>query len=265
MPPTPSETHQYDKPLVLVTPHKTGKKVRDAQWLLSGHNVFTTSPQALPPLNTLTGRIDGEYGPVTAGATKEAKYELGYPTDQIDNVFGQKLYDFLTGQSKLPPAFQEARKRRLKKPVKVKALDYAITQIGIKEQPFRSNEQKYGEWYGWNGVAWCAIFVSYCINEVLGTLDRPTWKYAYVPSVAHDAGIGINHMSYTYAPEPGDLVTYNFSEPNCHIEFYEKELDSGSFSAVGGNTGPSNYSNGGEVCRSVRYNHNVSHFIRLSL
>lgn len=262
--PNTAQAGEFSRSLILTTPHLTGKKVKDAQWLLVGHNAFSQKPQVEPPVSTLTGRLDGEYGPVTAGATKEAKFELGYPVSKINNVFDQELYDLLTGHTKLPTGYMQERTTRLKKPVKLKALEFAITQIGTKEDPYGSNHQKYGKWYQEDGVPWCAIFDSYCINEALGTLDKPTWKYAYVPTIAQDAAEGKNHMSLTHAPEPGDLVTYNFSEPNCHVAFYEKDLGSGSFSDVGGNTGPSNFSNGGEVARSTRYMSEVSHFIRLS-
>ena len=38
-------------------------------------------------------------------------------------------------------------------------LRIAASQIGVKEQ--RTNRTKYGRWYGMNGQAWCAMFVSW--------------------------------------------------------------------------------------------------------
>jgi CHAP domain len=38
-------------------------------------------------------------------------------------------------------------------------LRLAASQIGVKEQ--RTNRTKYGRWYGMNGQAWCAMFVSW--------------------------------------------------------------------------------------------------------
>lgn len=256
-------TGEFDQALILTTPQITGQRVRDAQWLLQGNNVF--KDDKLKPLATLTGRLDGKYGPVTAGAAKEAKYELGYLDNALDQVFGQELYEYLTGATALDKAQVDLRIKRLGLSGKIKALNYAITQDGYKEQPFGSNRQKYGAWYGFNGVPWCAIFVSYCINEALGTLDHPHWKYSYVPNIAHDAQMGLNHMSITFDPQPGDLVTYNWDGPNCHVEFYKNDLGGGSFRAVGGNTGSVNQSNGGEVAQSIRYHTNVSHFVRLTL
>lgn len=40
-------------------------------------------------------------------------------------------------------------------------VEIASAEIGQKEQPENSNETKYGEWFGLNGVAWCGIFVSW--------------------------------------------------------------------------------------------------------
>ncbi len=44
-------------------------------------------------------------------------------------------------------------------------LNVARSYVGVKESPANSNRQMFGEWYGANGVAWCAIFVSYCFNK----------------------------------------------------------------------------------------------------
>jgi len=42
-----------------------------------------------------------------------------------------------------------------------KALAEALRYIGAKEYPAGSNKTVFGQWYGVNGVPWCAIFVSY--------------------------------------------------------------------------------------------------------
>lgn len=56
-----------------------------------------------------------------------------------------------------------------------KVLQVAATEKGVKESPAGSNNQKYGAWYGLNGVPWCAIFVSWVFNAAgapLGYIDR---------------------------------------------------------------------------------------------
>lgn len=249
---------EFDIPLRLVTPHLHSQKVKDAQWLLAGHNRFSGTTKN--PLATYNGRIDGIYGPVFAGAVREAQYELGYPSPSA--VFGQQMYDYLQ-KDLLTPAMQKLRADRLvilHTPIKVKALELAKTFIGVKETPI--NHTQFGKWYGMDGVAWCAIFVSYCISHV----RQPDWKLSYVPDIVHKASMGEYGMSLTYDPQPGDLVSYKFGGvPDCHVEFYDENIDGHSFSAVGGNTGPASQSNGGEVAQSTRYVTDVNHFIRLTL
>ena len=48
------------------------------------------------------------------------------------------------------------RMRRMTKASKIVAL--GRSQIGVKESPPGSNRTKYGKDFGWNGVAWCAIY-----------------------------------------------------------------------------------------------------------
>lgn len=254
----PAVGTQFELPLVLTTPHMRGIDVRDCQWLLSGNNEVLLPPNK-ETLRTYTGRIDKEYGPTTAGAVKEAKWELGYPVVAIDNQFGQEIYEYLIGRRELSAAYLQRQKDRLLKAPKIKVLEFAITQIGNKESPFGSNRQKYGEWYGWNGVAWCDIFVSYCISHATGIL----WKEAYVPHTVFLARMGQNYLSITHNPEPGDLVSYG--DDDHHIEFFEHDNGDNTFSAVGGNTGPTNFSNGGMVLRQDRSYSLVHEFMRLSL
>lgn len=257
--PTPAGT-QFELPLVLTTPHMRGINVRDCQWLLSGNNEVLLPPNK-ETLRTYTGRIDKEYGPTTAGAVKEAKWQLGYPVAAIDNQFGQEIYEYLIGRREIPAPYVLRQKDRLAKPPKIKALELAITQIGYKEQRDRvsGNITKYGEWFGWNRVAWCAIFDSWCITEAAGIL----WKHAYVPDIVAAARAGRWYVTITHDPEPGDLVAYG--SDYHHIEFFEHENDDSTFSAVGGNTSPTDFSNGGQVARSNRYYSTVGAFMRLSL
>lgn len=251
---------EFDTPLTLVTPHTSGRKVRDAEWLLSGHNRFSATKHPVAPY---TGRIDGVYGPHAAGATLHAQYLLGYKNPST--VFGQQLYKYLLDTT-LPAEMQTLRAVRLKeldKPAKEKALEVAISFIGSNESGRYGSCNTFGAWYGENCVNWCAIFVSYCISHA-----SVQWKEAYVPNIVHMASIGQMYMSLTYDPQPGDLVAYTFNpnDPNGHVEFYEANIDGNSFTAVGGNTG---YTRNGVryvgVARSTRYRYQVSHFIRLTL
>jgi hypothetical protein len=143
-----------------------------------------------------------------------------------------------------------------KSTVRQKALARAVTQIGVRESPPGSNRQKYGEWYGMNGVAWCAIFATFCYDS-LG--ESPSFvkgrNYAYVPYIVGDARAARNGLLVTGSPIPGDLVCYDwdFNGEHDHVGLFERWLDSsGNFSTVEGNTGYSDYSNGGQVMRCTR-------------
>lgn len=255
-----SAEKEFAVPLQLVTPHMTGQKVKDAQWLLAGHSRFDG-------LNVYAGDVDGEYGPATALGTKRAKYWLGYPSSACDRVFGQTLYEYLRPNDwrPLPAAYRDRRQARLDAAVErpgQKALDVAITQIGTHEDPWGSNRQKYGVWYGMNGVPWCAIFDSWCFDQS----GYKKFRYSYVPAIAQDAINGVNGLRIVYSPLPGDLCCHTTAAgPNEHVSFFEKWIDeaAGSFYDVGGNTGPTSISNGGAVMRQERQRQNITHFVRV--
>ena len=59
--------------------------------------------------------------------------------------------------------------------MKDKFISVALSQVGYKE--YGTNKTKYGEWYGMNGEPWCAIFVSWCANQV-GVLNKLIPKYS---------------------------------------------------------------------------------------
>jgi hypothetical protein len=139
---------------------------------------------------------------------------------------------------------------------RVKALNKAITQLGVKESPPESNDNKYGRWYGMNYQPWCAMFVTWCYEQIG---DHPSFakgkNYSYCPYVVSDARAGRNGLTTTDDPIPGDLVVYDWHGDTVydHIGFFEKWLGGGEFQAIEGNTSVSNDSNGGEVMRRGRY------------
>jgi hypothetical protein len=89
--------------LHLTNPLMSGADVKRAQRLLA-KNPYG----GFPP-----GGIDGQYGPATANATKQAKFALGYPDDGCDNAFDPQLAGFLGGDP-LPADFQARRQKRAK-------------------------------------------------------------------------------------------------------------------------------------------------------
>jgi hypothetical protein len=251
---------QYDTPLELTTPHMLGQNVKDAQWLMSGHNRF----KGLATYKD--GAVDGDYGPLTAQATYKTKYWLGYPDKSLDKSFGQTLYEYLLESPvrKLPADYQARRATRLQAAAKTpgeEALARATQEIGTKESPAGSNHQKYGVWYGMTRVPWCAIFVSWCFHQSGYT----RFRYSYVPTVHQDASACRNKLSIVRTPKPGDVVCFTFGTRDAHIGFFSKWVTQGStFETCEGNTGSGNDSNGGEVMRRTRYISQVSAFVRVA-
>jgi hypothetical protein len=148
-------------------------------------------------------------------------------------------------------------------------LTKAIREIGVKESPSNSNQCKYTDWYGMVGP-WCAMFLTWCDQ----TGERPTGSfrkgssYAYVPYIVSDARLGVNGLTVTSSPKPGDLVAFDWSRDGeyDHIGVVETKLNSsGGFTAVEGNTSTSDNSNGGQVMRRDRNkNQQGTVFVRVS-
>ena len=62
----------------------------------------------------------------------------------------------------------------------------------------------------------------------------------------------------------GDLVAYNWiGQKDAHIAIFDSWIDGYDFWDVGGNTGRTDLSNGGEVLRQSRNITLVDHFIRI--
>lgn len=134
-------------------------------------------------------------------------------------------------------------------------LAQATTQVGVTESPFGTNLQKYGAWYSMNGVPWCAIFV--CWADQTSGRPSPAFergaRYSYVPDIVSLARRGMNGLYVTGTPEPGDLVCYDWSRDGefDHVGIYESG-DANRWTAIEGNTGSTDYSNGGQVLRTSR-------------
>lgn len=76
-----------------------------------------------------------------------------------------------------------------------------------------NNITPYGQWYGMNGSAWCAMFVSYCAYQA-GVIDDLVPKYAWCPS-----GMSWykNRNKYYkrnsgYIPKRGDIIFFYNNE-----------------------------------------------------
>lgn len=118
----------------------------------------------------------------------------------------------------------------------------ALTQVGYREG--WNNDTKYGAWFGYNNVAWCGIFISWCANQA----GIPT-------SVLQKNGIAVLEYfgitdTFTYAsgrvPQPGDL----FARQGDHVGIvYKVDVANNSLVTIEGNTNDSGWDGVGVFIR----------------
>lgn len=242
-------------------------KAKDAQWLLSGRNRHQQ--------RTYGGNIDGLYGVSTGHAADRMRYWLGYAKPNQDGAFGPLLYSYLVANNnpaykKLPLANRLRRKQRLAAEAKRKAaekallespkrkaLAQALTKVGVHEIG-HTNWNEFGKWYGFNGVAWCAEFVSWAFRDFKGG----AMKTALARQFMYWAREGRFGLRITYHPEPGDIVVYDHGQG--HVGIFV-DGDARHFRAVEGNTSCSggSWDNGGEVCVQNRDRSRNPVFVRV--
>ena len=84
----------------------------------------------------------------------------------------------------------------------------AMTQLGYEEK--FENDTKYGDWYGFPGYAWCAMFVAWCARQAeipTDILTQHSWAHPNAFDVPYYHG-------REYTPKPGDLF---FTEDFGHM------------------------------------------------
>jgi cell wall-associated NlpC family hydrolase len=231
--------------LALVSPHLKGDDVVTLQKALK-RNVFDHDymPEA---------KADGDFGEWTSQGCYRAQYWLGYA--KPNHQAGTPLVAYLTGKATLPVANRDRRKARIahaaaSKPLRLKAFDEALTHVGLKESPAGSNKQMFGAWFGWNGVPWCAEFVSYCYAAAGSKNIAKRQRWAYCPFMVNAAKSGSYGMSITRDPKRGDIVLFDWEGDGVanHVGLFDEWVSKGrTFKSIEGNTSPENASNGGAV------------------
>ena len=139
-----------------------------------------------------------------------------------------------------------------------KIIEIAEKEIGYKENPTYSNKTKYGKWFGFDGVAWCAMFVSWVYNNAgfpLGNIGFLKGFAGCQTAVAHFKKTN----QITVTPTCGDIVFFDWNGDGRfdHTGLFVKDIDGHNFETIEGNTSLSNQSNGGEVMRRKRKYQNV--------
>lgn len=113
-------------------------------------------------------------------------------------------------------------------------LSVAAGETGTTESPIGSNKQKYGTWFGMNGVAWCAIFVSWCANQAGVTSVVPDSFASVSQFQSWYANKGWYRSKDSYTPKAGDIMIQK-SAGASHIGIVES-VNSSGFTAIEGNS-----------------------------
>lgn len=129
-------------------------------------------------------------------------------------------------------------------------LSVARGQLGYNGEGRSDNpSSKYGAWYGINPGHWCAMFVSWCLDQAGERVSIETAKgFALVVNGrAHYARIG-RLSGPQITPSPGDLVFFNF-EPGNHVGIVESATSPGAVTSIQGNTNDVGQGRTGNCCR----------------
>lgn len=115
-------------------------------------------------------------------------------------------------------------------------LSVALAHRGTVEDPVGSNRQRFGAAYGWNGVAWCNIFVSRVGFEVAGSYDL-LGKFA---STVACATWWQRQGRFGPEPRPGATVFFDWGGGRQisridHIGLVVQPLDGGRVRTIEGN------------------------------
>ena len=238
--------------LAVTSPMTHGPHVTRAQQQLHGNPFKQNYMQGYD--------IDGWFGPQTGRACIRAKYWLGYPRGDQKPIYGDQLDSYLSGRVELPAEYAASRKARLakakNKPLREKALERALADVGMKEHPANSNRCEISVSWGLIGP-WCAMATSTWYIKSGSLAFRHGRDYAYVPYVLSAAVSGARGLSLVKSThvKPGDLVCFDWDRGGLadHIGLFHSWISVGrSFRTVEGNTAIGNDSNGGQVMRRER-------------
>jgi hypothetical protein len=138
-----------------------------------------------------------------------------------------------------------------------KVIEVASKEIGQGETPLNSNKSKYGKWFGFDGVAWCGMFVSWCYAQAGTPLPKIGFTKGFAGCQTAVAYFKKNGK-ITTVPKEGDIVFFDWNGDGRydHTGLFVKWIDTMTFETIEGNTAIGNDSNGGQVMRRKRTNNN---------
>jgi hypothetical protein len=134
----------------------------------------------------------------------------------------------------------------------------AKTHLGYTETG--TNHSMFGKWYGMDGAAWCAMFVSYCMNKAgAGALIKGAQTAKGSAQVSGFVRHAKKHKWAKIAPAkslPGDIVIFDFpgGYETDHVGFIRAAAKGSNIYTIEGNTssGKGSQSNGGGVYARTR-------------
>lgn len=130
----------------------------------------------------------------------------------------------------------------------LKIIEIAKKEVGYSENPPESNKTKYGKWFGFDGVPWCGMFVSWCYAMAGCSLEKIGFAKGFAgcqTAVAHFKKTN----QITKTPVAGDIVFFDWNKDGRfdHTGIFLRKIDDEIFESIEGNTSTSNQSNGGLV------------------
>ncbi len=135
--------------------------------------------------------------------------------------------------------------------------DFAFKEVGTVESPANSNNTKYGAWFGFNGVAWCAMFVSYCYAKSGFPLPKIGYKNGYA-----GCQTAVKHFKETEEivtwenVRVGDIIFFDWNGDKRydHTGIFNgwSDKETRVMYTIEGNTSKTNQSNGGQVMSRKR-------------
>ena len=239
--------------LRLTSPNMKGADVKEAQKSLRQY---------------YKGRLDSVYGPKTALAVKQAKYDLGYAEKNITSAYDEQFVQYYSKAKSQTFLMQQRAKQRVKKQTKAEAAIASARQfIGVSEDPPGSNQVMFSKWYGVIGP-WCAMFTTYNWVQAKSKAFKQGERYAYCPYIYDDAKYHRNGLTLipTANARPGDIVLYDWKHDGIsdHVGILlTKPSRYGDFKAIEGNTSGTNPSDGGMVAEMQRHTNSVLGFVRV--
>ncbi len=144
----------------------------------------------------------------------------------------------------------------------------AKKELRVTEDPAGSNKTKYGEWFGFNGAEWCAIFCSWVYDQAGVPIGHPKYKTDFMKGFASvPFALNLWKDKLTQEPQAGDLVLFDWNKDGKpdHVGLFLSWIDkkAGLFQTIEGNTSSTNQSNGGQVQLRQRNMAVVKGFINL--